>query len=1026
MTSSRDRRRSYRDVLCAGLATAALLGSTPARSAPAAQIHIPAGPMDTALLALAAQTHEQLVFTPNLVAGLRAAPLDGRFTVEDALAHLLAGTDIAATRAGPSGFVLKPRSRFQSPSVTKAASEVQAARPFGGEADATDRKPRTLSAPTPPPAPAPVAELLVTGTHIRGGDTGASPLVVLDSHDLERSGQATVAAALNVLPQNYSGENTEASVNTGAARLGTNLTYATGVNLRGLGNDATLVLLNGRRLGGAGTQGDFTDLSTIPTIAVDRVEILLDGASAIYGSDAVGGVVNVILRKDLDGGEFRIRGGTSTDGGASEGQLGFVQGHVWSTGSVLIAYEGDLRGRLSADDRRYTRSADLREFGGSDFRLTNAFPGNIVGINPATGVSGPFYGIPAGQDGLGLTPSSFHAGVLNLTSPQDGVDILPDQRTQSLYADFHQDLGDRFELSGDAHYGFRIAEAAGAAPTSTLTVTPKDPFFVSPNGAASNQIRYDFDGELPNPVTRATAQSFSATLGGRYQLPHDWAANSYLAYAQEIDTGRSTGLVNSAILGEALGNTPDNPATAYSPARDGYFNPYTGVAANPAVVMQAIGSGFTDSRSKTGITSADLQVDGPLLTLPGGALKLAFGGNVRRETFVTSGTNFLSSVTPIAQQRITGDRTVAAAFAETRIPLVGPDNPLPLVAALEVAAAVRYEHYSDFGSTTNPKVGVTWKPIDDLALRATYGRSFRAPGLSDLGEAALFSPINFPLGTGRVLSLALQGGNPDLKPETATSWTFGADYSPSWLSGLRLSATGFRIDFRNRIDRPVFQNLAGALSDPRFVDFVQRITPATNPADLARISALLNDPAAAAARGLNPATSYLAIVDIRAVNTGELMVNGLDLQASYHGVHAFGGELAFDGTLSRLFKYSEALTPTSAPISLLGQVIYPAKLRGRLSTDWTRGGFSLGATVNYLGAFHDTTGARIDDQTTLDLQARVELPASVMQKTALTLTVRNVFDTAPPFYNNPLGYAFDAANADVVGRFVALQLTRSW
>lgn len=1025
MTSNSHPRRRYRHVLCAGLATAALLASTAALSAPAATIHIPAGPMDTALLALAAQTHEQLVFTPNLVAGLRAAPLTGSFTVEDALARLLAGTDIVATRAGPSGFVLRERSRFQPPSVTKAASEVQAARPFGGEAAPPDRKPPTPPVSTPPPPPTTV-EVRVTGTHIRGGDTGASPLVVVNSHDLERSGQATLAAALNVLPQNYSGENTEASVNTGAARLGTNITYANGVNLRGLGNNATLVLLNGRRLGGSGTQGDFTDLSTIPTIAVDRVEVLLDGASAIYGSDAVGGVVNVILRKDLDGGEFRIRGGTSTDGGAPEGQLGFVQGHVWSTGSALIAYEGDLRGRLSADDRSYTRSADLRRFGGSDFRLTNAFPGNIVGIDPATGVSGPYFGIPAGQNGLGLTPASFQAGVLNRNSPQDGVDILPDQRTQSLYAAFHQDLGDRFELSGDAHYGFRIAEADGAAPTATLTVAPANPFFASPNGAASNQIRYDFVGELPSPVSRGTAESFNATLGGRYQLSHDWAANGYLAYAQEIDTGATSGLVNSAILAEALGNTPDNPATAYSPARDGFFNPYTGVAANPAAVMQAIGSGFTETRSKSQVTSADLQFDGPLLTLPGGAVKLAVGGNIRRETFATSGSNYLSSVTPTAQQRITGDRTVAAGFAETRIPLVGPDNPLPLVAALEVAAAVRYEHYSDFGSTTNPKVGVTWKPINDLSLRATYGRSFRAPGLSDLGEASLFSPINFPQGTARVLSLALQGGNPDLKPETATSWTFGADYSPTWLSGLRLSATGFMIDFRNRIDRPVFQNLAGALSDPRFVDFVRRITPDSNPADLALVTALLNDPAAAAARGLNPASSYRAIVDVRAVNTGELQVNGLDLQASYRGVRAFGGELSFDGTVSRLFKYAEALTPTSAPISLLGQVIYPAKLRGRVSADWTKGGVSLGATVNYLGDFHDTTGARIDDQTTLDLQARIELPAKVMQKTALTFTLRNVFDTPPPFYNNPLGYAFDASNADGVGRFAAVQLTRSW
>jgi hypothetical protein len=222
--------------------------------------------MDTALLSLAAQTHEQLVFTSALVAGLRAAPLNGSFTVEDALAHLLAGTNIVATRVGPSAFVLKARSDAQQPTAPKAASEVQAARPFAADAgEATAPADVASSA-----APNTVSQVEVTGSHIRGGAAGASPLAVVDRADLQRSGQMTVAEALSVIPQNFSGENTDVSATTLSDNRGVNTGYGTGVNLRGLGSNATLVLVNGRRLGGAGEKGDFTDISTLPSRTARR------------------------------------------------------------------------------------------------------------------------------------------------------------------------------------------------------------------------------------------------------------------------------------------------------------------------------------------------------------------------------------------------------------------------------------------------------------------------------------------------------------------------------------------------------------------------------------------------------------------------------------------------------------------------------------------------------------------------------------------------------------------------------------
>ena len=1013
-----------RSVLMASLALGALVCATPAGAGSYRQLNLPAGPLDGALSALAAQTGDQLIYAPDMVAGRRAPALTGRYNAEGALARLLVASDLVATRAGPKLIVLKLR--VGSSAVATKRVEVKSAEPspFGAEAKLRAEEGGPAAPPLAIEPPHAVEEVRVTGTHIRGG-VPAAPVLVLDRESLDRSGHTTLAGALQALPQNYGGQDTEGTVATGADTQGSNSTYATGINLRGLGPSATLVLVNGRRLGGSGISGDFADLSTLPTVAVSRVEILLDGASAVYGSDAVAGVVNEILRQDLEGGEVRVSAGAGASGTPREYQVGAVVGHLWASGGVLLAYEYYQRDALAAADRAYTASADLRPFGGTDRRVTTAFPGNVVAVNPATGVSGPFYGIPAGQNGVGLRPADFQAGVINRTSRQDGLDVLPGQRRQSLYAAAHQDVGERLEVSGDARYGFRAARATIAGPTSTFTIGRNNPFFVSPNGAASNQIQYSFVGELPNPIIRATAENLSASLGGRLRLAGDWAADGYLGFSQEIDEARSKGNVNTAILAEALGNSADRRETAYTPARDGFFNPYTGLAANPVAVTSAIGSGFTINRSRSQVRTANLQADGSLFSLPGGPVKVALGVNARRETFRRVGSSYTSTVAPAAQNGVDGSRGVVAGFAEVRVPLVGDGNARPGIALLELSGAVRAERYSDFGHTIDPKVGLIWAPVPDLRLRATYGQSFHAPGLNQLLGLESISPINLTLAGAQVLTLSRQGGNLDLQPETANSWTAGFDYRPPWSPGSHLSLTWFDTDYKNRIGRPVNENIAGALEDPRFAAFVQRVSPATNAADLALVRDLLSRPNATAAAGLNPPASYVAIVDLRNVNTGELHVRGLDLQLT-QSMPAFGGSLALSADATRLLTYDQRLTPTAAAGDLLGRVTYPAKLRGRLAADWTRGHLGGGVAVNYLIRFHDALGTRISDQTTVDLQLRAKAPAGRFDGATVSLSVRNLFDKAPPFYDNPTGYAYDPGNADVIGRFVRIQLTKSW
>ncbi|WP_436827895.1 TonB-dependent receptor plug domain-containing protein [Sphingomonas sp. DT-207] len=387
-----------RSHMLAGLAAIAIMGAASAEAAAQTRdFRIAAGPLGGALAAYARITGRQLLYSSDLVAGRSAAALIGRFSDDEALKRLLGGSGIEVRRAGKA-FVLLPRQTQRRP--VPAPPQPRPRRP-ASPAPATSVPPASQDVPGD--------DIVVTGSNIRGISEGSSQVITLDRSDIDRAGQGSVAEAIAALPQNFGGTGTEDTSLTGADHSTQNIGLGTSANLRGLGSDATLTLVNGRRLAGSGGQADFTDISLIPLAAVERIEVLTDGASALYGSDAVGGVVNVILRRSLDGGESRLRVGTPTQGGAAEIQMGQVLGASWTTGHVLGAYEFMHRDRLRADQRPYTASADLRPFGGSDWRSYFSNPGTIMAISPG-GSLVPAYAIPSGQNGAGLTPADFAPG----------------------------------------------------------------------------------------------------------------------------------------------------------------------------------------------------------------------------------------------------------------------------------------------------------------------------------------------------------------------------------------------------------------------------------------------------------------------------------------------------------------------------------------------------------------------------------------------------------------------------------------
>lgn len=948
---------------------------------------IAAGTLQAALATFAVQSDQQILFTSELVAGQRSAGVSGRMEPGAALDRLLEGSGLVWTQSRPGVFALT-RARIAETSM-----------------DATE-----------------LQEVVVTGSLLKTSGELASPVLVIDRDALDRRGLGTVAETLADLPQNYAGSGTAVAALTLSDGAGSNASLGTGVNLRGLGPSATLVLVNGRRLAGTGFRGEFADVSALPSAAVQRVDVLLDGASALYGSDAVAGVVNVIMRQTFDGQEGRVRLSAAADG-AEDVMASYLAGTRWTSGSALISYEYQKGNGLNSGDRSYTRNGDLRAFGGSDRRGFFSGPGNLLVFDPFAGgyVSG--WAIRPGASGAAQTPADFAAGQTNLQAQLLGVDLTPDVERHSVYARARQTLGDRIEFSADVRFSQRDFGFDNASPVTIFNVTAANPFFVSPDGSASHLIGYSFFQDLGTSRREGRSRSLGITAGGAYDLGGGWSVDGYLSFAEERGAGTTRGLVNSLFLNEALGNTPDNSATAYSVARDGYFNPYGAGAANTPTVLDFIGSGMSGSVDRSRAESANLLVSGPVMALPGGDLELAIGAQARRETFATSTSTWTSTLAPVDLLTPERERNIAGIFAEARIPLVGPANARSGVQRLDLSLAGRVEHYDDFGDTSNPKIGLVWAPAESLALKATWGTSFRAPALPELFDASAVTVTTAEQSDGSsVLAIYRYGGNPDLEAEKAKTWTVGFDYSPK--TGPRISVNAFDTRFTNRISQPVSENFNAVLTDPALAPFVRIVDPANSAADLALIRSYTTAPDFPYG-SLFPDTAYGAVLDARWVNAAAVEVRGLDATVSYP-ISLGGQALTLDASGSYIFDYDTQTTALSPARSVIGDIGYPVRVRARAGGSWSYRDWTVDLHWNHVGGARDGNGTPIDAWDTADLQLNWSPTLGALAGTQLSLTALNLFDTDPPFYDSPAGFGFDPGQSNPFGRTLALQLIRRW
>lgn len=967
---------------------AAVIVAADAQAQTARDFNIAPGALDAALVAYAGQAGVQILYTSDLVSGLESRGVAGRHSVETALDRLLAGTGIVWSWSRPGVIVLR-----------------RASDPRTAMEDATR-----------------IEDVIVTGSLLRGPGESPSPVTVISRADLDARGAGSVADVLTALPQSYAGSATPGTLLTLNDTQGSNSSLSTGVNLRGLGEDATLVLVNGRRVAGTGSRGEFADLSAIPGAALERVDVLLDGASALYGSDAVGGVVNVILRRSFDGQESRVRAATA-QGGAEDLTVSHLMGTSWASGSALASYERQYSSALGSGDRRYTATGDLRPWGGLDYRGIYGAPGNIARFDAGLGAYVSDFAIRPGAEGVARVASDFAAGEANLSNRRNGMDLLPSQERHTAYARFRQELGDRIELSGDVRWSDRSYEYASLSAGGLYTVTAANPHFVSPNGSTSHLIAYDFGRELGPTLRSGRSRSLAATLGADVDLGGSWSLDLYGAWAEEMNHGAQENQINTTFLNEALGSLADNPATSFSASRDGYLNLFGSGSANNAAVLDFISQGFDRDWARNRVETVNGVVDGVLTELPGGPLKLAAGANYRRETLRNRSAAFRSGVTPSESALTFRTREIQAAFFEVRAPLVGGDFTLPGVHRLELSVAARTEDYSDFGSTTNPKLGLIWEPFDGLTTRASWGGSFRAPALTELYERVQIGAANLASPTGSQLTLIHLGGNTELQPEKAESLTVGFEVRRP--EGFRFGADYFDILFEDRIGRPASSNLTTVLSNPSLTPFLTYVNPGSDPADLALVESYLASPSYLQP-GQYPAANFRVILDGRWANTGELRTRGVDFTAGY-GFDLGRHRLDLDAGGSYVLEYSRKLTPVAPREQLVDLVGYPADLRLQAAVRWSFEDWGGRIGVNYVDDYRTLTNIKVASWTTVDAQLRWSPSGRFgLDGVDIALSAQNLFDENPPFYNNPQGFGFDPANATILGRVVSLQLTKRW
>jgi iron complex outermembrane receptor protein len=904
------------------------------------------------------------------------------------------------------------------------------------------------TAQTAPAAAAPsneLAEIVVTGSLLRRtSEEGESPVTVFTAEQIKQTGLTSVSDVSRTISADNSGTIPTAFGAGFAAG-------SSGVALRGLTVNSTLVLIDGRRAAPYALADDgqrsFVDLNTIPLDSVERIEILKDGASSIYGADAIAGVVNVILKKQYQGAEVSAEVGKGQHPGGNMERLtaSFGKGDLETDKfNAYFNFEMQNDSRILAGDRPFPyNTANLTSIGGSNGLF--GFPGSGTGTTTAVVAPGTFApGSPtppflnttlngayqllnpaAGCQGPGNTaassPALFGGGLTDNFCTQNAklyADDQPAQQRIGASARFTVKLTDTIEFYTNASYNQNTVIVDGGSsqvqapvPTNTNNIAlppvlsngqlnPNDPF------AASGQyalLQYGFgDIQAVNYLKNHNIRWVTGIKGSQW----GWDFDTGLVINHTwLDTDQK-GLINIQGLFNAINNGTYN-----------FANP----SSNSNAVRVSIAPDLTKT-STTDLDSLDIKATHDLFQLPGGPVQVALGAEVRYEAQADPALNPNASVLGLGIAQTAGERRVEAGYFEFGI---------PVVKQLNIDLSGRYDHYSDFGSAFTPKAGFKFTPIEQLAVRGTYSKGFRAPAFAENGSSSAEGFItvnpttNFPAGFCASHSAAyclpyaigvLSNANSNIKPEKSNSYTFGVIAQP--IKQFSASIDYYAIKKTNVIEPPsttsALNPYLNGLPIPAGLTVVPDIVDAANPNALARPALLI---------GLYE-------------NENSLSTDGVDLD--FRGNIEIGdyGKVVSDLSLTKIFSFKEILAGgvsqqwvgTQAPYVLSSGAGTP-RYRATWTNGYEYGPVNVTLTTYYTSGIQETavdaflpgqcisTGfCHMASFIDMDLTATYRVNGHL----TTALTIQNLADKLPPI--DPPDYAGTNYNptyaqAGIIGRF---------
>ena len=869
-----------------------------------------------------------------------------------------------------------------------------------------------------------VNRVVVTGTNINVGDSPPFvPETIFNREAVERTGSRSLGDFFQTLPQNSGPtftENQSDSLAPGGAA----------VALRGLGPDATLVLINGRRVAPYPFAQNgitaFVDLNSIPLAAIQQIDILRDGASAIYGTDAIAGVVNVRFLEKYDGALVSVGYGNTTDTDTSEYRASLITGYADERRGTELVLVADYfhREALFQVDRYFSRSIDQRRQGGSSFLSSVANPGTV--FDPVTG--DPLR-VPANSDG---TPevSEFSPG-RNRFDRAPFQPLVPETERFGFTTRAKVRLTPAIDLF--AEFGYRntftrqqLAPAPIEGDVENISVPAANPF--NPFGT---DVVFRYRVTEAGPRIAEIESNFYRAVGGiKLHLPGRWELETAVLFSQtDVEDKGFNNLSRPAVI-PALADP--NPATSFN-----VFGAGDNVN-NPATIQSFLVN--TTREGKSSLFGVDAKMNGPLFSLPAGELLTAFGLEYRHEELEDNFDPFSVSggVIDLNSTSAAGERDIIAGFAEFYAPLVSNTMAVPGIHKLEAQFALRAENYSDFGSTVNPKVGLAWQPVPDwLLVRASWSTGFRAPSLvqsstgsltfsQELRDTTRFAVTGAPEDESQSLQI-LAGGNPNLDSEDSENFSAGFVLTPPRLPGLTLSADYFQIEIEKSI----------ASLDPQFI--------LDNEGDFPGL--VVRAPASASDIALGIPGDVL-LVNTSFQNLGFIQVQGIDSTLEYLTPKTPVG--TFTVRLDAAYMHSfEQQGSAGEPVrELVGTFVRP-RWRGRAQLGWRIGGFEAITTFNYIDSYEDLPADRtVDYSTTVDVLLEYRFPKADLvtvdskadagknvvesatrtqpgrwlEGIAVRVGVRNIFDDPPPFANNVTGYPFPLE--DPRQRFVFLDLEK--